>query len=153
MTIDWRQYWPHADLFRNLRRTSSLQGDVIYAIGDAPIRAAQRATSTIPILGSTDDMVESGLVKSLARPEGNTTGTSFLSSELDGKRQEILIEAIPGIRHIAALADTNRTSGRGLRHCRKRRAGATSSFQFIRSLGQRKYPQLSMQRRLRAQQP
>ena len=85
--------------------------DVIYAIGDAPIRAAQRATSTIPILGSTDDMVELGFVKSLARPEGNTTGTSFLSSELDGKRQEILIEAIPGIRHIAALADTNRTSG------------------------------------------
>ena len=37
-------------------------------------------------------MVELGLVKSLARPDGNTTGTSFLSAELDGKRQEILIE-------------------------------------------------------------
>jgi hypothetical protein len=34
-------------------------------------------------------MVEAGLVKSLARPEGNTTGTSILSAELDGKRQEI----------------------------------------------------------------
>jgi ABC-type uncharacterized transport system substrate-binding protein len=38
--------------------------DVIYAVGDAAIRAAQQATTTIPILGSTDDMVEVGLVKS-----------------------------------------------------------------------------------------
>jgi ABC-type uncharacterized transport system substrate-binding protein len=85
--------------------------DVIYALGDTAIRAAQGATSTIPILGSTDDIVEAGLVKSLARPEGNTTGTSFFSTDLDGKRQEILIEALPGIQRIAALADSNRTSG------------------------------------------
>jgi putative ABC transport system substrate-binding protein len=111
LTIDWRQY-SHADLVSEFAADLvSSKVDVIYAIGDAAIRAAQRATSTIPILGSTDDMVESGLVKSLARPEGNTTGTSFLSSQLDGKRQEILIEAIPRIRHIAALADSNRTSG------------------------------------------
>ena len=56
-------------------------------------------------------MVEAGLVKSLARPEGNTTGTSILSAELDGKRQEILIEAVPGLRRMAALADSNRTLG------------------------------------------
>jgi putative tryptophan/tyrosine transport system substrate-binding protein len=80
--------------------------DVIYALGDTAIRAAQGATSTIPILGSTNDMVEAGLVKSLARPEGNTTGTSFLSTQLDGKRQEILVEALPGIQRIAALADS-----------------------------------------------
>jgi putative ABC transport system substrate-binding protein len=56
-------------------------------------------------------MVESGLVKSLARPDGNTTGTSFLSAELDGKRQEILIEAVPGLRRIAAITDSDRTAG------------------------------------------
>ncbi len=56
-------------------------------------------------------MVEAGLVRSLAHPEGNTTGTSILSAELDGKRQEILIEAVPGLRRMAALADSNRTSG------------------------------------------
>ena len=56
-------------------------------------------------------MVESGLVKSLARPGGNTTGTSFLSAELDGKRQEILIESVPGLRRIAAITDSNRTAG------------------------------------------
>ena len=79
-------------------------------IGDVAIRAAQRATTTIPILGSTDDMVGSGLVNSLARPGANTTGTSILAADLDGKRQEILIEAVPGLRRIAAIADSNRTA-------------------------------------------
>jgi putative ABC transport system substrate-binding protein len=50
-------------------------------------------------------MVVLGLVASLARPGGNTTGISLLSTELDGKRQEILIEMVPGARRIAALAD------------------------------------------------
>ena len=50
-------------------------------------------------------------MKSLARPEGNTTGTSILSAELDGKRQEILLESVPGIHRIAAIADSNRTAG------------------------------------------
>ena len=74
------------------------------------IRAAQQATTTIPILGVTDDMVGSGLVNSLARPGGNTTGISILATELDGKRQEILIEAVPGLRRMAALADSNTTT-------------------------------------------
>jgi len=60
-------------------------------------------------------MLEAGLVKSLARPEGNTTGTSILSAELDGKRQEILIEALPGVQRIAALSDSNRTAGSRLK--------------------------------------
>jgi putative ABC transport system substrate-binding protein len=112
LTIDWRQYSLHVDLISQFAADIiKAKVDVIYAIGDAAIRAAQRATTTIPILGSTDDMVESGLVKSLARPEGNTTGTSILSAELDGKRQEILIEAVPGLRRVAAIADSNRTGG------------------------------------------
>jgi putative ABC transport system substrate-binding protein len=86
------------------------QIDVILCAGDAAIRAAQQATKTTPILGLTDDMVGSGLVKSLPKPEGNTTGVSILATELDGKRQEILIEAVPGIHHMATLADGNTTS-------------------------------------------
>jgi len=81
--------------------------DVILAGGDAAVRAAQRATSEIPILALTDDMVGQGFVRSLRQPGGNTTGITILSSELDGKRQEILIEALPGIRRIAALTDSN----------------------------------------------
>jgi putative tryptophan/tyrosine transport system substrate-binding protein len=80
--------------------------DVILSTGAADsIRAAQRATATIPILGMTDDMVGEGLVRSPAHPGGNTTGVSILATELDGKRQELLIELIPGARRIAALAD------------------------------------------------
>jgi len=86
--------------------------DAIFCAGDVAIRAAQRATVTISILGVTDDMVGSGLVRSLANSTGNTTGVSILSTELDGKRQEILIEAVPGIRRMAALADSNVTTSR-----------------------------------------
>src|SRR5262249_11065277 len=62
---------------------------------------------TTPIVGISGDMVGEGLVESLARPNGNTTGISILATELDGKRQEILIEAVPGLRHMAALADSS----------------------------------------------
>jgi hypothetical protein len=55
-------------------------------------------------------MVAGGLVNSLARPGGNTTSLSALASELDGKRLEILIEAVPRIRHMAALIDSKTAS-------------------------------------------
>jgi putative ABC transport system substrate-binding protein len=83
--------------------------DVIATAGDLPTRAAQQATKTIPILAITYDMLGTGLVNSLARPEGNTTGVSILATELDGKRQELLIEAVPGLRRMAALADSSVT--------------------------------------------
>jgi putative ABC transport system substrate-binding protein len=86
--------------------------DVIATGGDFAIRAAQQATTRIPIIGITDDMLGSGLVNSLARPGGNTTGVSLLATELDGKRQDILLEAVPGRDRIAAFADTETTSPR-----------------------------------------
>jgi putative ABC transport system substrate-binding protein len=52
------------------------------------------------------DMVAQGLVSSVARPGGNTTGVSVFATELDGKRQEILIEAVPGLLRMAVLADS-----------------------------------------------
>jgi ABC-type uncharacterized transport system substrate-binding protein len=81
--------------------------DVIICAGDHAIRAAQQATQIIPILGSTEDMLGSGLVRSMASPEGNTTGNSILSTEPNGKRQEILMDLLPTVRHTAALADAN----------------------------------------------
>jgi putative ABC transport system substrate-binding protein len=89
--------------------------DVIQCGGDAAIRAAQQATGTIPILGLTDDMVGAGLVRSLANPAGNTTGVSILASELDGKRQELLLELIPTARRIAALTDLATTAPKQLK--------------------------------------
>jgi putative tryptophan/tyrosine transport system substrate-binding protein len=86
--------------------------DVIICAGDPAIRAAQQATATIPILGITDDMIGSGLVHSLARPEGNTTGVSILASELDVKRLEVLHEYVPLARRIAVLGDPTTISTR-----------------------------------------
>jgi putative ABC transport system substrate-binding protein len=80
--------------------------DVIVTGGDVSIPAAQQATKTIPILASTDDMVAAGFAKSMANPE-RTTGISLLATELDGKRQELLLEAVPGVCRLAALADFN----------------------------------------------
>jgi putative tryptophan/tyrosine transport system substrate-binding protein len=86
--------------------------DLIIAFGDPAIRAAQRATQAIPIVGMTDDMIRSGLAASMARPGGNTTGVSILASELDVKRLEILHEFVPQARRIAVLADPTTISTR-----------------------------------------
>ena len=64
--------------------------DAIVAGPALVLRAVQSVTSTIPIIGMTEDMVAEGLVASFARPGGNITGISLLSPELDGKRLEIL---------------------------------------------------------------
>jgi putative tryptophan/tyrosine transport system substrate-binding protein len=87
--------------------------DAIFCVGDAAIRAAQAATKTIPIVANTDDMLGAGLVQSLARPGGNTTGFSILADELDGKRQEILIELLPKARRIGVLNDAQRSDNPG----------------------------------------
>ena len=84
--------------------------DLVVTFGDPAIRAAQRATQSIPIVGMTDDMVGSGLVASLARPGGNTTGVSILAPELNVKRLELLHEFVPQARRIAVLADPSTIS-------------------------------------------
>jgi putative tryptophan/tyrosine transport system substrate-binding protein len=110
LTVDWRAFALNIDLSPEFAaELVKSKVDVIYASGDARIRAAQQATATIPILGITQDMVGRGLVNSLARPGGNTTGVSVFATELDGKRQEILIEAVPGLHRMAVLADSNAT--------------------------------------------
>ena len=86
--------------------------DIIMCGGDPAIRAAQQATATIPILAVTDDMAGSGLIRSLSKPGGNTTGVSILANQLDGKRQEILIDMLPRVRRMAALVDPATTAPR-----------------------------------------
>ena len=84
--------------------------DAIFCGGDAAARAAQQATDTIPLVTIADDAIRNRLVVSLARPGGNLTGISILASELNGKRLELLIELLPGIRRIAALIDPATTT-------------------------------------------
>jgi putative ABC transport system substrate-binding protein len=79
--------------------------DLILCNGEAAVRAAQKATNTIPILGGAENMVAAGLVRSLSNPIGNTTGFSLLAGDLDGKRLDLLAEMVPGVRRMAALAD------------------------------------------------
>jgi putative tryptophan/tyrosine transport system substrate-binding protein len=76
---------------------------VIVATGPA-VPAAKQATSTIPIvMGASLDAVESGLVDSLARPGGNVTGLTLISTDLMGKRLELLKETLPHLSRLAFL--------------------------------------------------
>ncbi len=81
--------------------------DVILVQGERAIRAAMNATKTIPIVltGAGLDPVEAGHVESLARPGGNVTGITNLSRDLNGKRLEILKEAIGKLTRVAVLYD------------------------------------------------
>jgi putative ABC transport system substrate-binding protein len=81
--------------------------DAIMSGGDVSTRALQNATKTIPIVVITEDVIGGGFAASLARPGGNITGISLMSTDLDGKRQDILVEAVPDVRRFAALADSN----------------------------------------------
>ena len=110
LVVEYRAWAAHLDLISDYAAELVKRPlDVLAAGGTPAARAVQKATNALPILAITDDMIREGVVGSMARPDGNTTGVSILAIELDGKRQEILIEAVPGARRIAALADTNAT--------------------------------------------
>ena len=81
-----------------------LKVDVIVTYGTPPVIAAKQATSVIPIVFAVmGDPVGTGLVASLARPGGNVTGLSNQSTDLAGKRLELLREVVPGLRRLADL--------------------------------------------------
>jgi putative ABC transport system substrate-binding protein len=88
-------------------RAAALVNTAPDAIQTGYPRALKVATQTIPLVGTTEDMIGEGIVTSLARPGGNITGVSILSRELDGKRQDFLIEAAPAARRIAVFAQSN----------------------------------------------
>ena len=81
--------------------------DAIVIAGDFIAEKFQEATKSIPLVVMTEDMVAAGFAVSLAKPGGNITGISLMSPDLDCKRQDILIEAVPDTRRIAVLADSN----------------------------------------------
>jgi putative ABC transport system substrate-binding protein len=93
---------------------TQLNVDVIVAEAAVAVRAAQRATTTIPIVFITGDPVEMGFVHTLGRPEGNLTGIANLTLELYVKRLELLKDAVPTVRRVvtlqvSALVDPERT--------------------------------------------
>ena len=81
-----------------------LKVDLIVATGSEPTFAAKSATTSIPIvMANFPDPVGEGLVASLARPGGNVTGLSSLTSELNSKRVEILVDAVPKLARVGVL--------------------------------------------------
>jgi putative ABC transport system substrate-binding protein len=79
--------------------------DVIVTLG-AAVWAAKRATTSIPIVVAfSGDLLSVGIVPDMARPGGNITGLSLLSTDLAAKRLELLKEALPRIERVAILYD------------------------------------------------
>jgi len=78
---------------------------VIATFGDATGLAAKAATSTIPIVSMSEDLVRAKLVTSTSQPGGNITGVSIMGTELDAKRLEILAEVLPARSTVLLLAD------------------------------------------------
>jgi ABC-type uncharacterized transport system substrate-binding protein len=110
-TIILEERWAAGDRDR-LRAMAAelvqLPVDVIVASGASAVRAAMGATRVIPIViaGAADPVAE-GLVASLAHPGGNVTGLAVLAGrEVEGKRLELLTEAIPAITRVAVVLDS-----------------------------------------------
>jgi putative tryptophan/tyrosine transport system substrate-binding protein len=103
LSVDPRGFETGEDRFPALAIELVASGvSVILAAGDAAISAAQAATQSISILAK--------LVRSLTRPGGNITGVSILSTDLNGKRLELLMEVFNGARHMAVLFDPRITT-------------------------------------------
>lgn len=78
--------------------------DVIVTAGTPAALAVKKATATVPlVMVAVGDPVGTGLVPSLARPDGNLTGLSSVAPDLEGKRLELLREIVPSVSHIAVF--------------------------------------------------
>jgi putative ABC transport system substrate-binding protein len=112
--------WRFAD--GNLERLAGLAAelvklkvDVVVAQASSAIGAAQKATTTIPIvMATTGDPLGSGFVKSLARPEGNITGLSNMAADIGAKLVELLLSAVPNVSRVAVLVTPMGTTYRAI---------------------------------------
>jgi putative tryptophan/tyrosine transport system substrate-binding protein len=107
--IEWRAAEGKLDRLDELAaELVRLKVDVFVTSGNSVVRAAKRATSTIPIVTAlVSDPVENGFVASLARPGGNSTGLTSLGAELSGKRMELLKEVVPGLSRLMMFVSSS----------------------------------------------
>ena len=105
IAIEYRSAEEKVDrLAQAARELVSAPVDVIVVTGSPATRAARQTTSTIPIVAiAVGDPLIAGFAASLARPGGNMTGLSSQSSDLIGKRLEILRECVPAVARVAFL--------------------------------------------------
>ncbi|HEX2501799.1 MAG TPA: ABC transporter substrate-binding protein, partial [Methylomirabilota bacterium] len=101
--IDWRSAEGQLDRLPSLAAELVRPTvDVIVTAGPSATSPAKKATVTIPIVITNDnDPVANGFVASLARPGGNITGLSTLSTETYGKQLELLKEIVPRLSRVA----------------------------------------------------
>jgi len=107
LEIDYRSANGEAERFSQLAAMLvAAKVDVIVTRGTLAVRAAQTASSTIPVvMAASGEPLTTGIVASLAQPGGNVTGLSAFTNELIPKRIELLTETIPGIKRVAFLQD------------------------------------------------
>ena len=107
VAIEYR--WAEGRLERSAELSAELvrlKVDVIVTHSAEPVLAAKRETGVIPIVFPVAaDPVGNGLVASLTRPGGNATGLSLQSTDLAGKRVEILREVLPGFHRLGIIAN------------------------------------------------
>lgn len=105
LVIEWRFAGGDTELLPNLAaELVKLKVDVIVAGGAPATGAAQKATTTIPIvMGNIGDPVGDGFVKSLSRPGGNITGLSTIVTEVSVKHLELLRAVVPKLSRVAVL--------------------------------------------------
>jgi ABC-type uncharacterized transport system substrate-binding protein len=98
--------WQFDRLPRLAAELVALNPDILFTHTTVGVLAAETATTDIPIVvGAAGDLLERGVIKSLARPGGNITGLTLLSGELDAKRVELLKEVLPAMQHVAILVN------------------------------------------------
>lgn len=91
--------------------------ELIVASGPIATLAAKKATRTVPIvMQAVGDPIGIGVVRFLGRPEANVTGVSFISSDLAGKRVQLIRDLVPAARRIAVLWDSNSANARAEAH-------------------------------------
>jgi putative ABC transport system substrate-binding protein len=107
VVLEYRYSHGQLERFPELARELVAQKvDVLYAVSEPAVRAAVRATTTIPVvMVVADDPVGAGLVPSLARPGGNVTGFAAFQPDLVGKRLELLRELVPRLSRVAVLGN------------------------------------------------
>jgi putative ABC transport system substrate-binding protein len=113
IAIEWRG--EHATAEQFAAELVRLKVEVIVATNNPAVAAAQKATTTIPIvMVYATDPVGLGFVASLARPVGNITGLTIQSPELAGKRLELLKAIVPNLTRVAVLWDPTEPGRRQL---------------------------------------
>lgn len=112
LEIEWRfAEGQYERLPRMAAELVAVRVDVIVTDGTNGVRAAQRATTTIPIVfGGAGDPVGDRLVNSLARPGGNTTGLSNVAGDLGSKHLELLVGVVPKLSRAAILMNPDNSS-------------------------------------------